>query len=207
MTPPLRSFSAPPSPDDPSVRSPSAGTPVDPDSLTPSELAWRGVELCRDGDWPDGLQWLCLAGRALEREELESELPALFYSYLGSGMARYRHQLRLGLVLCRNALQVELYQPEAHYFLAKTLLLRDDRRSALDVIRQGLAVDPEHRQLLDLQRQLGERKSPVVPFLARRNPLNRWLGRLRHNTMGAVPMSAPLVRRADRTGLDSAMRH
>ncbi|MCG8458762.1 MAG: tetratricopeptide repeat protein [Holophagales bacterium] len=171
--------------------------PTEAVSETPSELAWRGVELCRSGNWPAGLHWLCLAGRIEERSGAgEEELPALFYSYLGYGMARYRNQQRLGLVMCRNALQLELYQPEAYYFLAKTLLLRDDRRSALEVIDQGLAVDPEHRQLQALQQRLGERKPPVVPFFARRHPLNRWLGRLRHTVLEAAPMAAPLAGRS-----------
>lgn len=146
--------------------------------VTPAELAWRGVEHCRQGEWTLGLYWLSLAAEA---EPMGESLPALFYSYLGYGIARYQGRRRQGLELCRRAVALELYQPEAFYFLAETYLLLGNRRTAAEVIEQGLAIDPEHPELLDLQLQMGERRSPVLAFLPRHHQLNRWLGRLRHS--------------------------
>lgn len=146
----------------------------------PGEIAWRGIELCRDGDWREGLYHLSLAA---ESEVQTAELPGLLFSYLGYGMARYQGEIRRGLELCRLGVQVELYQPESYLLLARTHLLEGDRRAAWDVIERGLQVDATHDGLRQLHRQLGERRRPVFPFLARDHTLNRWLGMLRHHLL------------------------
>ncbi|RMH21302.1 MAG: hypothetical protein D6696_06075 [Acidobacteria bacterium] len=143
-----------------------------------AEMAWRGIERCRQGDWREGLYWL---GQAADARDASQELPSLFFAYLGFGMARYQGQTQQGLLLCRHALELELYQPESYYFLARAHLLAGDRRAAFDVVERGLQIDPTHEQLLKLRDQLGRRRPPVLPFLQRRHPLNRVLGRLRHH--------------------------
>lgn len=153
-----------------------------PVSAEATELAWRGVEHCRQGEWTLGLYWSSLAAESAPRGE---GLPALFYSYLGYGIARFEGNRRQGLELCRRAVELELYQPEAYYFLAETHLLMGDRRAATDVVEQGLDIDPEHRDLQALKRQLGRRRSPVLTFLPRQHRINRILGRLRHGLVAA----------------------
>ncbi len=147
----------------------------------PADMAWKGIELCRQGDWKEGLYWLSLAAEA--REETD-ELPALFYSYLGYGVARYQKQKQQGLRLCRKAVEVEFYQPECYYFLARTHLLLADRRAAYDDVERGLEVDSTHEGLTALRAELGERLSPVLSYLPRRHALNRWLGMARHRLLG-----------------------
>ena len=53
------------------------------------------------------------------------------------------------------------------------------RRSAVRAIERGLQVDPLNQDLLELKEEIGSRKSPVLPFLARTNPINHLLGRIR----------------------------
>ncbi len=150
---------------------------LDPVGAEPTAIAWRGIELCRDGDWKEGLYWLSLAAGAKDDAQA---MPSLFYSYLGYGIARYQNQRRQGLKLCQHSVEMEFYQPENYYYLAKTCLLVDDRRLAIDALDRGLQVDSSHRELIDLRRELGNRKPPVLPFLARTSFLNRFLGKMRH---------------------------
>lgn len=144
---------------------------------SPDQIAWRGIELCRAGDWRDGLYWLGLAAGA---EVRGTSLPSLFYAYLGFGVARYQGKKHQGLKLCRHALELEFYQPENYLYLARTYLLLGDRRNANDVIERGLQIDATNESLVRLRSELGQRLPPVFPFLARGNPLNRAVGRLRH---------------------------
>ena len=146
----------------------------------PTDMAWEGIELCRQGDWQEGLYRLTLAAEAQERD---GELPALFYAYLGYGVAKYQKQKEQGLKLCRRAVEIELYQPEGYDFLARTHLLIGDRRAAHDVVERGLEVDSAHEGLLALRAELGERRQPILPFLSRRHFLNRWLGLARHRLL------------------------
>lgn len=151
------------------------------------ELFDRGIERCRRGAWEGGLTDLSLV---LERAP-KGSLQGLFYSYLGYAVAKVRGQRREGIRLCRHAIKMEFYQPEAYVNLARACLLDDQRRSACSAIRDGLKIDPDHPELLDLWHSVGQRRRPVLPFLSRRNLLNRILGRVRHDLRRDRRAAAP----------------
>ena len=69
--------------------------------------------------------------------------------------------------------------------LAKVRLLAGDRRGALSAVKEGLAIDPTQKGLLEVFRRLGVRQPPVIAFLSRTNPLNHLLGRARHRIFQA----------------------
>lgn len=147
----------------------------------PGELAWRGIELCRRGEWQEGYYWLSLAAR----DSVEtSSVPSLFFAYLGFSLARFEDEVEEGLKLCRRAVSLDVYQPENYGCLARTALLAGDRRSAIDTIERGLLVDASSEVLKKLKTELGTRRPPVLPFLPRRHLLNRTLGRWRHRLFG-----------------------
>lgn len=148
-----------------------------PKGADPAEVAWRGIELCRQGEWKDGLYWLRLA--AASAKERRSSLPALFYSFLGYGMAR-EGKKQEGLKLCRRAVELEFYQPDAYWCLARVSLLMGDKKAAAEAMEQGLALDHDHGELKVLRGELGKREEPVVKGLSRRHLLNRVLGGVRH---------------------------
>ncbi len=137
----------------------------------------RGLERCRDGKWQDGLVDLAF----LAERGSYGDVPALCYSYLGYGLAKHRGQIKKGLRLCQHAIKLEFYQPECYVNLARTALLDDRYRSkAANAVLDGLEIDPEHPELLELRQQLGARRPPIVSFLSRRNLLNQILGWFRH---------------------------
>jgi hypothetical protein len=144
----------------------------------------RGLERCRNGDWKDGLvdlAWLVEHGA-------RGEVPSLCYSYLGYGFAHRGGQVKKGLRLCRHAIKLEFFQPENYVNLARTALLsKRYRRQAATAVLDGLEIDPDNPELLELQKKLGARRPPVLRFLSRRNLLNRILGRLRHDLTRRKP--------------------
>ncbi len=150
------------------------------DTATLKQAANRGVNLCRQGEWDEGLQVL---GWVAERSSHGTQLPSLFYSYLGYGIAWLKRKPHEGLLLCEHAVQSEFYQPENYINLARTHLLAGRRLSALRAIEQGLRIDPTDQRLLTLVDRIVLRRTPVLPFLARSNLLNYALGYLRHHLL------------------------
>lgn len=146
----------------------------------PADVAWRGIELCRQDDWKEGMYWLSLAAGAALRP---GDLPAVYYAYLGYGLARYQGKRAQGLKLCRRAIALEFYQPDSYLFLARAHLLCGERRLAHDVIQRGLEIDPGSDSLLAMLRQLGLRRTPIIRFLPRTSFVNQLLGRLRHRLL------------------------
>ena len=143
------------------------------------EAVARGIALCKQDRWQEGLKILNLIADAGER----TDLPGRFYAILGFGRACYQGKLKDGLALCRHAVKLEFYQAENYYWLAQAYSLTNSRRRFLDTIAQGLKIDPENRQLLELRKELDERRPPVLRFLSRTHPLNRALGKLRHQML------------------------
>jgi tetratricopeptide (TPR) repeat protein len=135
------------------------------------------IERCRRGGWKDGLPALA---RIAEQEVRPGALPALVYSYLGYGIAFRQQRIGEGLKLCQHAVKLEFYQVENYLNLARTLLLAGQRRAAVRAVADGLRIEPDNSQLLELQHEVGVRKRPVLPFLSRSNPFNSLLGRVRH---------------------------
>lgn len=143
----------------------------------PSELAQRGVDLCRDGRFKDGLEWLLIAVNANGNKT--EGLPAVAVSHLGYSMAKVEGQKRKGLRLCREAIRREFYHPECYALLAKVYLLSGEKQGAIEAIQKGLKIDPESTGLHVLQQELGVRRPPPIPALSRNNPLNRLLSSFR----------------------------
>lgn len=143
-----------------------------------NELAQRGIDLCRKGDWQRGLQLLAMVA---DQKEAGAELPGTFYTYLGYGIARYDRRVREGLALCEHGVKREFYQPDNFFNLARTYMLANQRRKAIETVIAGRQVDRRHTGLARLHKELGIRRPPVLPFLSRDHFLNRLFGRMRHD--------------------------
>ncbi len=99
----------------------------------------------------------------------------LYATYLAYCLARERGQVRKGIALCREAIEKEPGNSAFYLNLGRILLLDGDKTEALATFRQGLACEP-NQEILDELQMLGPRKPPVVPFLSRNNPINKYLG-------------------------------
>jgi tetratricopeptide (TPR) repeat protein len=144
-------------------------------------LVSEGVQLCREGQWEKGLDRL----REVANGSIDPQkLPGTFYSYLGYGMAKLHGHKEEGIKLCKRAIEVEFYQADNYFNLARLYFLLKQRREAMETISQGLKIDPDHRGLNELQEQFGQRRAPVVGGLGRNHFLNRILGKLRHDFAG-----------------------
>lgn len=98
-----------------------------------------------------------------------------WYSFLGYCVARERGQVSRGTELCMISLEHDPNNPEHYLNLGKIQLLSGNRAEALRILREGVARG-ENAELLAVLNEFGKRKSPIIPFLPRTNPLNKFLG-------------------------------
>jgi len=140
----------------------------------------KGLALCREGEWSNGLFFL---GKIAEAGRTAA-MPGVFFTTLGYGIARYQQRAEEGLKLCRHGVKLQFYEPQNYLYLARTALLCEKREEAVKAVRGGLKVDPNNAELKALYAELGIRQLPVLPFLSRSNPLNQFLGRLRARFFG-----------------------
>ena len=152
--------------------------------MSSSDRVREGIDYCRKGHWEHGVKLLI---EITDARNSSQKLPSLYYSYLGYGIARCQNRVREGLALCERAIKVGFYDSDNYFNMARVQLLRGSRRAADRALARGLAIDPEHKGMLGLRAKMGQRKSPVIPFLSRSNPINKYLGMLRHQLTRKKP--------------------
>ncbi|KAB0663621.1 tetratricopeptide repeat protein [Oryzomonas japonica] len=106
---------------------------------------------------------------------MDAQPTSLCASYYAYCMAKERGHVTKGVALCREALAQEPGNPVHYLNLARIHLLGPNKEDALKVLREGIqhAPDPELAALLAM---VGVRKPPVMSFLHRDNPINKFLG-------------------------------
>ena len=104
----------------------------------------------------------------------------LYMSYLGVTQVLLNDVS--GLNLCRRAAAEETQRGEVFENLARAELKLGHRKQACDALRRGLKIDRANPALKALREEMGMRRSPVLGFLDRDNPLNRFLGKLTYRS-------------------------
>jgi hypothetical protein len=115
-------------------------------------------------------------GRAHRRDSRDPR----FMSWYGVTLVLVERNSNLGVVLCDQALRAAGPDPELLLNQARVHLHLNQRDRAVRAIVRGLELFPDDPRLAAARDAMGIRRPPVIPFLSRKNPLNRLLGRLRH---------------------------
>ncbi|HHQ49422.1 MAG TPA: tetratricopeptide repeat protein [Acidobacteria bacterium] len=102
-------------------------------------------------------------------------------SYYGVCLAKVRRKYAEAVQYCNVSIKTNIFDPDHRYNLALVYLERDDRRAAVDALSSGLRLNPKHPRINEVFDEIGRRQKPVIPFLARNNPLNVWLGKKRRH--------------------------
>lgn len=143
----------------------------------------RGLQALEAGR---GLEALALFEAALEVERrLGARAPqARYLSYYGLSLALENGQAREGADLCRQAIALEFFNADLCLNYGRVLLANDRRKEAHAAFLKGLSVQKNHQAIIRELAKMGWRRRPVLPFLARGNPLNVALGRVFRATPG-----------------------
>lgn len=91
---------------------------------------------------------------------------------------------RKGLSQLKQGSREIFYRPEPFVLLAVAGLLEGHRGVGYKALRKALKIQPDYPVVQELFENFGRRRRPVLPFLARGNPVNVMLGRLRSRVLG-----------------------
>ena len=103
---------------------------------------------------------------------------ARYLSYYGLCLSLTGTGSHEAVRFCRVAAEMEGYRSDVCWNLGRVLLAAGRRREAHEALRWGLRLQPDHRGIRHDLIRMGARRQPMLPFLRRTNPLNRFLGRL-----------------------------
>lgn len=123
----------------------------------------------------------CLLQQASVR--FPQEPPIL--SFYGCLQALVDKKYRSGVETCKKAIMLlkgktlaekEALYPVFYLNLGKAYLAAGKKRDAIVAFQEGLKHDNSHYELTRELRGMGVRKPPAVTFLARSNPINKYMG-------------------------------
>jgi tetratricopeptide (TPR) repeat protein len=139
----------------------------------------RGLAAFRRGD-------LSAAHADFERVHRREPRDPRYMSWYGLTLVLVEKNSNLGVLLCDQALRAG-QGPDLFLNQARVHFALNQRERTVRALQRGLELHPEDPGLLQARDALGWRRRPVLPFLSRRAPLNRLLGRLRYRFSGSDP--------------------
>lgn len=139
------------------------------------ELLRNAVELYRQRRHHEALHLLSQARQ-------EGDTSPLVASYIGVLISLAEERREEGLAMCTRALQVGIVDADLYENLARTQILCGQRGKAIETLRRGLRIAPEHREMLELIERLRPRDHGLVPGLGRSHPINDFVGKMRRKT-------------------------
>ena len=114
--------------------------------------------------------------QALQLKETEPR----YKSYFGLSLALSEGRVKEALLFCESAVEKEFFRAELFLNLARVYLMAGNRKKAHAVLRKGLAIDKDNKDIRQELDRMGIRKAPVLPFLDRRHPINKVAGKVLH---------------------------
>lgn len=135
-----------------------------------TEIIEKGIGLAREGFYDDAV-------RVFDQDLCFTQHPTAM-SYYAVSLANSEGNFDKAISLCLMAAEKEFYNPEIYLNLGRIFLLNGQKSVAVRAFRKGLKLDNDNFALLSELRKLGLRRRPVLTFLPRQNPVNKFLGRL-----------------------------
>jgi tetratricopeptide (TPR) repeat protein len=138
--------------------------------LEGAELFKLGTEALNAKDYAAAHRFLLAA---LEQDRSPDHL-----SQYALALALHAGDIQTSIALCQEAVKMDPKNPEHFLRLGTIHLVGGRKKEAIRIFRLGLRVGKNPTIVRWLQ-QLGDRKKPIIPFLSRTNPLNKYLGKIR----------------------------
>ena len=146
---------------------------------TPQDIE-TAIALTRNHDYLHALTLFREIYGTEEAPPIKNAKDAAGLSYFGLCLALVQKKYKVGMELCKRAIDLEFYNGDHHANLVRVYMARGDRKKAVETAEAGLRMLPEHDGLRAVREELGVRARPAVPFLDRSNPVNVSLGQARH---------------------------
>ena len=78
--------------------------------------------------------------------------------------------------LCHKAIQLQSYEGRHWANLVRVYIVAKNRRKAVETLDDSMRKLRNDPELLRVRQEIGYRQAPMLTFLPRQNPINKWFG-------------------------------
>jgi tetratricopeptide (TPR) repeat protein len=133
------------------------------------ELFTMGMESLKRGDTGVALDFL--------EKAVSLERNPIYCSNLAICLAKEKREFRKAVSLCNEAIKKDPKNSLHFLYLGRVHLLANQKKDAMRIFNLGLRYG-ENRDIIAELNRFDRRRSPLIPFLDRNNPVNKFLGKL-----------------------------
>jgi tetratricopeptide (TPR) repeat protein len=133
------------------------------------ELYSMGMEALKSGNTGVAFEFL--------EKAVKLERNPLYCSTLALCLAKEKRDFKQAVSLCKEAIKKDPKDSIHFLYLGRIHILANQKKDAIRIFNMGLRYEENKEIIAELQ-SFGRRRRPVIPFLERSNPLNKYLGKL-----------------------------
>jgi len=130
-------------------------------------LFTKGLEALAEGKTLSALSYL--------EKAINIDNSPIISSHYAFCIAKARGQVSNAISLCKEAIKKEPKNSLHYLNLGRIYLVTNNKEDAIKTFREGLNYEA-NQQIIDELNRLGPRKPPIIAFLKRSNPINKYLG-------------------------------
>jgi len=148
------------------------------DSLSPENFGRQGHDALKHQNYKDAAE---LFRRAIDLDrERNKRFPEMRYlSYYGLSLAKAGLSRKVAIEACGTAVARQRNDPVLFLNLGRVYRLAGKTTLAMRAFEHGLELAPGNAILTKELRRLDRRGKPVIRFMDRSHPVNRFLGQMR----------------------------
>ena len=130
-----------------------------------------GIAATDRGDYQGALKIFSAVYTTIPADKMPDGL-----SSYGLCLARVEGKRKMGAELCQKAIQLQSYEAKHRANLVRVYIVAKNRKKAVETLDDSMRKLRNDPELLRVRQEIGYRQAPMLTFLPRQNPINKFFG-------------------------------
>jgi tetratricopeptide (TPR) repeat protein len=130
-----------------------------------------GIAATERGDYQSALKIFSAVYTTVPADRMPDGLSAY-----GLCLARVEGKRKMAADLCQKAIQLQSYEGKHRANLVRVYITAKNRKKAVETLDDSMRRLKNDPELIRVRQEIGYRQAPMLTFLPRQNPINKFFG-------------------------------
>ena len=130
-----------------------------------------GIAATERGDYQSALKIFSAVYTTVPADKMPDGLSAY-----GLCLARVEGKRKMAADLCQKAIQLQSYEGKHRANLVRVYITAKNRKKAVETLDDSMRRLKNDPELIRVRQEIGYRQAPMLTFLPRQNPINKFFG-------------------------------